>query len=163
MNVEQGFNSVEAVWPVWSWHGFASLNARGVHEILALRQEVFIIEQNCIYQDADSYDGISLHLTGRDENGDIVAYARLIPPGCRFDEPSVGRLLTIKEQRRAGLATEVMRRAISRSLAEYPRHPIAVSAQLYLKDFYHRLGFMVKGEPYDEDGILHVDMLLPVK
>ncbi len=163
MTVEQGSDSVEAVWPIWRWNGFADLDAGGVHEILALRQKVFIVEQSCIYQDADSYDGISLHLTGRDENGDIVAYARLIPPGLRFIEPSIGRLLTIKERRRAGLATVAMRQAIARSRAEYPGHPIAVSAQLYLKDFYQRLGFIVKGEPYAEDGIVHVDMLLPVK
>ncbi len=151
------------MWPLWKWHSFASLDAGGVHEILALRQKVFIVEQNCVYQDADSYDEISFHLTGRDESGDIAAYARVIPPGLRFFEPSIGRLLTIRERRRAGLAREAMRQAIARSRAEFPQHPIAVSAQLYLKDFYQRLGFTVKGEPYDEDGILHVDMLLVLR
>ena len=146
--------------PVWQWQRFADLDAGGVHEILALRQKIFVVEQNCVYQDADSYDGGSIHLTGRDEKGDIVAYARVIPPGLRFDEPSIGRLLTIKNRRRAGLATEAMRRAVAFCRAGFPRYSITVSAQFYLKDFYRRLGFEVKGQPYDEDGILHIDMRL---
>ncbi len=144
----------------WQWRCFTDFTAAQMHEILAVRQEVFVVEQKCIYRDADSFDCSSFHLLGRAENGQLGAYARLNFPGSRYLEPSIGRLLTTTSFRGRGLGVMALRRAIKKSRREYPGRVIRISAQLYLESFYKGFGFRGRGLPYDEDGIAHIDMFL---
>ncbi len=130
-----------------------------MHEILALRQQVFVVEQNCVYLDADDLDSKSWHLVGRAAGGQIGAYTRLTFPATRFNEPSIGRVLTAVEMRKKGLAREAVNLAIAKCEQEFPGQAVKISAQLYLKKFYNGCGFKVISEPYDEDGIEHIDML----
>lgn len=129
-----------------------------MHGILSLRQQIFVLEQNCVYLDADELDCKSWHLTGRTDNDQICVYARLTFPGSRFREPSIGRVLTRETVRRKGFGKMAVEKAIAKCRQEYPHHNIRISAQVYLIKFYSELGFKVIDEPYDEDGIAHVDM-----
>ncbi len=128
-----------------------------------VRQAVFIVEQTCIYQDADALDRLAWHLIGYDpgSEGDVLAYARVNPPGDRFAEASIGRVLTAPAARRLGLGEVVVTRCISWCRQQYPSVAIKISAQTYLLKFYGGLGFSIVGKPYDEDGIEHIDMRLP--
>ena len=130
-----------------------------VHAVLAARQNVFIVEQNCIYQDADDWDGLAWHLTGCRPEGQLIVYLRVTPPGSRFPEPSIGRLLTIEPMRGRHLAGHALAQALTKCKAAYPGHPIRIAAQTYLEDYYYRFGFRKIGQPYSEDGIDHVDMV----
>lgn len=143
----------------WEWKRFSELSGREMHHILSVRQEVFVVEQACVYLDADELDEVSWHLTGRSADGKIVAYARLNYPGTRFEEPSMGRLLTRKQARKEGAGRDAAREVIAKCGREYPGLGIRISAQTYLRRFYKELGFSVVGAPYDEDGIEHVDMV----
>ncbi len=143
----------------WEWEKFEEISGEKMHEILSVRQEVFVVEQNCPYQDADELDKKSFHLIGRDKNDNIVAYTRLVFPGFRFKQPSPGRVLIRKENRKSGLGEALLSETISKCNSEYPGMGIRISAQTYLLNFYKEFGFEVIGEPYDEDGIEHVDML----
>ncbi len=118
-----------------------------------------MIEQNCLYQDADDLDHLAWHLTGSSRNGQLVAYLRVIPPGTRFPEPSIGRLLTIATMRGQYLATCALQQALRKCEAAYPGQTIRIAAQTYLVDFYSRFGFRKIGASYPEDGIEHVDMV----
>ena len=144
----------------WKWQSFNELSGKEMHDILAVRQRVFVVEQSCVYQDADEFDSRSWHLTGRKGTGDIEIYARLLCPGSRFVEPSFGRLLTRKSMRNTGFARTAVGMVIAKSQKEYPGQNIKISAQVYLADFYSGFGFKVIGELYDEDGIDHIDMIL---
>lgn len=149
----------------WEFCHFTELDVLKLHKIYAARQAVFIIEQNCVCPDAaDDYDPVSHHLTGwrRDKTGDreVAAYLRIIPPGKKFAEPSLGRVLTAKSVRGAGLGRELMRRGIDKARETYPDCAIRISAQHYLEKFYRDLGFVPVSGIYDEDGIPHVAMVL---
>lgn len=135
------------------------LAAGDMHDILAARQNVFVVEQCCVYQDADDWDRVAWHLTGRSPSGQIMAYLRVCPPGSRYLEPSIGRLLTVKPMRGGQLASRALKMAIARCAASYPGHSIRIAAQAYLVEYYHRFGFRTTGSPYDEDGIAHIDMV----
>lgn len=145
----------------WRWQSFADLSGREMHEILAVRQEVFVVEQHCVYRDADTFDPVSRHLTGRIADGRIVAYARLIAPGAHFAEPSIGRVLTVKEIRGRGMARRVVALAIDECDRVYPGNDIRIGAQFYLLDFYAAFGFCRIGTKYTEDGIDHIEMIRP--
>ncbi|MBL0716209.1 MAG: GNAT family N-acetyltransferase [Desulfosarcina sp.] len=132
-----------------------------MHDILAVRQSVFVVEQNCAYQDADYLDHCAWHLTGRRHDGQIVAYLRVNAPGSHNVEPSIGRVLTVKTVRGGRLASNALRQALARCETAYPGHAIHIAAQVYLVDFYGRFGFKPVGLPYDEDGIAHIDMIRP--
>jgi ElaA protein len=147
----------------WDLITFAKLTAQELYDLLTLRQLVFCVEQKCPYLDCDGKDQASLHLLGRDESGRLVAYARLVPAGVTFDEPSIGRVVNHPDVRRSGVGKELMREAIARTQATFGARPIRIGAQLYLKRFYEELGFSVAGSIYDEDGIPHVQMLLASK
>jgi ElaA protein len=147
----------------WIWQEFEQISGPQMHEILMLRQDVFIVEQQCLYADADGLDSSSLHLSGRDVTGEIVAYARLCLPGSRYAEPSIGRLLTIKGRRGSGLARHAVELCIEKAATAWQSNWVRISAQLYLRDFYVGLGFTEISEIYDEDGIKHVDMMLDLK
>ena len=147
---------------LWQWQLFEELTGKEMHDILSLRQCVFILEQDCVYLDADKLDCQSWHLTARTDDGQIGVYARLTRPGSRFAEPSIGRVLTRKDKRGKGFARMAVDRAITKCRQEYPGQNIRISAQSYLTRFYTELGFTVTGEPYDEDGIEHIDMILDI-
>ncbi|MFV8783761.1 GNAT family N-acetyltransferase [Microbulbifer sp. SA54] len=146
------------------WSTFDQLSAAELYEILRIRQEVFVVEQDCAYQDADGKDQCAWHLACWDyttESPTLLAYLRVVFPGKKYPEPSIGRVLTTHSARGTGLGRELMRTAIENTQREYPESPIRISAQLYLEKFYTDLGFEQVSEPYDEDGIPHIEMVLP--
>jgi ElaA protein len=143
----------------WNLVAFSKLTVQELYDLLALRQLVFSVEQKCAYLDCDGKDQESLHLLGSEPSGRLVAYARLVPAGVTFDEPSIGRVVNHPDVRRSGVGKELMREAIARTLGAFGARPIRIGAQLYLKRFYEELGFAVASPTYDEDGIPHVQML----
>lgn len=145
----------------WKWSRLRHLTANELHEILMVRQKVFIVEQSCAYQDADELDHSAWHLTGRAEDARLVVYLRVNPPGSRFREPSIGRLLTVKAERGGRLATMALQQAIEKCGRSYPGYAIRIAAQTYLERYYRQIGFRAVGAPYEEDGIAHVDMIRP--
>ncbi len=147
----------------WQWRSYKDLSRDELYAILALRQHVFVVEQECFYQDADGLDQYAFHLMGFDRKGILRGYLRLIAPGKRFAEPSIGRVVVHPEVRCRGLGRELMVEGIRKAEVKYPGKPIRISAQQYLEGFYRGLGFELTGEPYDEDGILHVQMLRPAR
>ena len=140
-----------------SWHDreFAELTVRELYTITALRERVFVVEQNCVYLDADGADPQCRHLWAESDTRAIHAYCRLVPAGVKFAEASIGRVITAPEARGTGLGTELMELAI----AALGAVPIRIGAQAHLEAFYGRLGFVRASEPYDEDGIPHIEML----
>lgn len=153
--------SVSAASPEWGLHAFGQFDVGQLYAVLAARVAVFVVEQDCPYQDLDGLDDAALHLVGWAGDGSVVAYARILPPGMRFEQPSIGRVLTSLPGRRSGLGRELMRRAIEVVGERYPGRPVRISAQCYLERFYVELGFAVDSAPYEEDGIPHVEMELP--
>jgi ElaA protein len=143
----------------WSWLPFDRLSTRGLYDVLALRQRVFVVEQQCAYLDADGLDVQSWHGLGSTDDGVLVASARIVPPGLVSSEPAIGRVVTASEARGRGLGRRLMHEAIDQTKRLYPGQGIRVGAQCYLERFYTSLGFVTVGAPYDEDGILHVEML----
>lgn len=145
----------------WTCVHYDLISTDELYEALALRQRVFVVEQQCAFQEADGVDRFSWHLFGRTADGRCAAYLRIVPPGRRFEEPSIGRVVTAPEVRRTGLGRVLMQEGIRRTRELFPGRPIMLSAQRHLEDFYGSLGFTATGEPYDEDGIPHVNMILP--
>ena len=144
----------------WLAVPFAELSVTELYELLALRQLVFIVEQSCTYLDCDGKDPRATHLLGRNEGGELVAYARMFPAGVSFAEASIGRVLTHPSARRTGAGRALMREAIARTRVLFGEGPIRIGAQRYLEKFYEELGFEIASAPYDEDGSPHVQMLL---
>ena len=148
----------------WQWKRFAELQPAELYAALAARAAVFVVEQRCAFQDADGWDRFAWHLLGwirEDGEHALVAYLRLIEPGRKYHEPSIGRVLTIARCRGTGLGREAMRIALARSTELYPGAPVRIAAQQRLEAFYATLGFRVASDPYEEDGIVHVDMVRP--
>jgi ElaA protein len=143
----------------WEWLAFAVLSPKDLYDILALRQEVFVVEQHCPFLDADGRDENALHLLGRDARGTLLAYLRLVEPGVRFPEPSIGRVITHASIRRMGIGRELMRRGLAKAAEIYSGRSVMISAQMYLEEFYAGFGFSRSGARYDEDGIPHIDMI----
>ncbi len=143
----------------WFEKEFGFLETGELYDILAARAEVFVVEQDCPYQDVDGKDHDSIHLWAKNEVGKVVAYARITPPGVRFPDPSIGRVLTTMEVRGTGTGQELMERAITVCRNRYAGQPIRISAQQYLERFYNGLGFATVHGPYPEDGIPHLEML----
>ena len=143
----------------WIQKKFNELTVSELYDILQLRNEVFAVEQNCVYPDMDNKDQPSVHLMGRKDNK-LVAYTRIIPPGIAYPEPSIGRVVTSSLVRRSGTGRELMQRSIQLVHERYGAQPVRIGAQLYLKEFYASLGFRQTGEIYLEDGIEHIEMLL---
>ncbi|QHQ40826.1 GNAT family N-acetyltransferase [Microbulbifer hydrolyticus] len=144
------------------WSSFDQLTTYELYEILRARQEVFAVEQECVYQDLDGKDLYAWHFTcwdSQQESPTLLAYLRLVPPGKKYAEPSIGRVLTRKSVRGTGIGKELMRLGIEHTLRQFPAAPIRISAQLYLKRFYEEFGFVQSTEEYDEDGIPHIEML----
>ncbi len=145
--------------PVWVWRSFAELTPDELYDVLALRQIVFAVEQNCAYLDADGCDRRSRHLYARDATGLMVAYLRLVEPGVKYPEPSIGRVITHPSVRRTGLGRELMAEGIRGAAKHYPGTPIRIGAQKWAEPFYRSLGFEAVGEEYIEDDIPHVEMV----
>jgi ElaA protein len=142
----------------WVVKAFDALDVHELYAILRLRNEVFVVEQNCPYQDADNKDQASFHLCGWG-NGQLLAYVRLLPPGLSYTEASIGRVVTAPAARGCGAGRQLMIVAIHELEKLYGKVPIQIGAQLYLKNFYQSLGFFPCGEMYLEDGIEHIHML----
>jgi len=140
---------------------FEALSPRELYEILALRQEVFVVEQNCPYLDADGKDQHAWHLMGRDSSGALLAYTRLLPEGISYPGyTSIGRVVSSPAARGTGAGKEIMRRSIAMCRHLFGPLPIKIGAQSYLLQFYENLGFISTGEEYLEDGIPHTKMVL---
>lgn len=137
-----------------------ALSPRALYDLLALRQRVFVVEQHCVYLDADGKDASARHVLGW--QGDrLSAYARILPEGARFAERSIGRVVVAPEARGRGVARALMERAIASIREADGPVPIALSAQAHLERFYASLAFERVGDAYDEDGIPHVAMRRP--
>jgi ElaA protein len=139
---------------------FHELTVDELYAILRLRQEVFVVEQTCAYLDCDDHDQRSIHLFTTDDDT-VVAYARVLPPGEKFAEASLGRVVTAKSARRTGAGRAIVQRAIEVIERRFGRVPIRISAQSYLARFYGELGFSRDSEEYPEDGIPHLEMRRP--
>lgn len=137
---------------------FSALTIEELYAVLKLRSEIFVVEQNCVYLDADGKDLSAQHLMLY-QNKELMAYARLLPAGASYNEPSIGRVVSSPRARGLGFGKQLMKLAIENSLRLYGNKPIRISAQLYLQNFYESFGFTTIGEAYDEDGIPHIEML----
>ena len=144
----------------WVIKKFDELSSKELYAIMQLRNEVFVVEQNCVYQDADNKDQSSYHLMGLQEDRKLIAYTRLLPPGLAYIEPSIGRVVTSPAARRSGTGRELMKKSIEQVHQLYGNTPIKIGAQLYLLSFYTSLGFQQTSGIYLEDNIEHVEMVL---
>ena len=142
----------------WSLKKFEDLSPFELYAILQLRNEVFVVEQNCVFQDADDKDQGSWHFMGFTGNR-LAAYTRLVPAGLIYEQPSIGRVVTAPFMRKTGMGRELMLRSIEKAYELFGVHPIKIGAQLYLKNFYQSLGFEQVSEVYLEDGIEHIHMV----
>jgi ElaA protein len=142
----------------WRWYAFDQFTKQQLYAVLAAREAVFIVEQDCAYHDLDGMDADAQHLVAWSA-GEVAGYLRLLGPGTRFGEPSLGRILTTARARGTGLGRDLVARGIERAGELYPAQPIRISAQAHLSKFYGSFGFEVASEPYLEDGIPHVEML----
>jgi ElaA protein len=142
--------------------GFDELTVRELYAILKLRSEVFVVEQDCVYQDLDGKDEKALHVLGT-RNGILVAYTRIFGPGDYFREASIGRIVVNKTERKFGYGKDIVKASILIIKEQFGMTNIHISAQTYLKKFYNDLGFQEVGEGYLEDGIPHIRMLLENK
>lgn len=137
---------------------FNELTITELYQILRLRSEVFVVEQDCVYQDVDDKDQIGLHLFISDENK-VVAYTRLFSPGLYFESASIGRVVVASENRKDGLGNELMDASIKAIQENFNTSKITISAQTYLQKFYESHGFIKEGNEYLEDEIPHIRMI----
>lgn len=145
----------------WTCKPFAELTVDELYRIVQLRNAVFVVEQNCPYQDADDKDQHCLHVCGW-HNGILVGYARLVPKGISYEAYiSIGRVVTATVVRGSGAGKALLQKAIEDCYAAYEQQPIKISAQLYLKRFYESFGFEQVSEVYLEDNIEHIAMIKP--
>ena len=140
------------IWEIKEW---SELSIKEVESIFSLRSEVFVVEQNCIYQDIDGKDQKAKHVLGK-KNNEVIAYSRIFKPGDYFKEASFGRAVVKKPERGKGIGDEL----VINSIKNIPESIIKISAQSYLKDFYGKHGLVAKGEEYLEDGIPHTAMYI---
>jgi len=173
----------------WQWLRFDQLSREQLYALLRLRSEVFVVEQNCVFQDMDGLDDQAMHLLGvrvavdsaqakveaairAGDTGqgplppklpatELVAYVRCFPGGVTFDEASIGRVVTRQSARGGGLGHALMTQAIRALVAQWGTQPIRIGAQTHLKSFYEHHGFADVGKPYVEDGIPHLEMVRP--
>lgn len=143
---------------VWICKKFEDLTVAELYCIMKLRSEVFVVEQNCVYLDADGRDSASHHFCGWLHN-QLVAYCRILPPGLAYPQASIGRVLTNIAHRKDGYGIILMQKAIKKTYELFDVTEIKIGAQQYLLQFYGNLGFVQTGEPYLEDNIPHIAML----
>jgi ElaA protein len=142
----------------WKYKNFNQLTAYELYDGLQLRSEVFVVEQQCVFPDMDNIDQRCFHLFGYKENK-LFAYARIVPPGIIYKEPSIGRVVTSPLVRKNGIGKQLMQQAIATTKELYGDVSIKIGAQFYLKNFYESFGFYQIGNVYLEDGIEHIQML----
>lgn len=137
---------------------FGELSNTELYQLMRLRSEVFVVEQDCIYQDLDNKDQKALHVLGV-KNQNVVAYTRVFMPGDYFKNTSIGRVVVEKEERKFGYGKVIMEASLEEIKKRFPESSIELSAQTYLIKFYNDLGFKTSGEEYLEDGIPHIRMI----
>lgn len=142
----------------WRCKAFDDLAPAELYAILQLRNEVFVVEQNCVYQDCDGKDPASFHFMGWQLNK-LVAYTRLLPAGVAYEQISIGRVVTSPSARGRQVGRELMVRSIEKLHELFGVSPVKIGAQYYLKTFYESLGFSQSGDRYLEDGIGHIPMI----
>lgn len=148
----------------WRCCRFDALSVFELAAIFRARQEVFVVEQACAYLDADGLDEAAWHLAAWSPEHDMpLAYARLVDPGRKYAEPSIGRVITTAPARGAGLGRELVLRAIAGCEQRFAGQGIRISAQTHLECLYAQAGFVAVGPPYLEDGIPHTEMLRPAR
>lgn len=144
----------------WLISPFPELAAEELYALLRLRQEVFVVEQQCIYQDLDGLDQQAWHLRCHGQDDVLLGYLRCLPPATSYPESSLGRVVVATSARGSNLGRALVQRGIAFNLEQWPRADIYIGAQAYLLRFYRELGFVPEGEPYLEDGIEHIHMRL---
>lgn len=142
----------------WICKKFDELSPHELYAIMQLRNEVFVVEQDCVYQDADNKDQPGFHFMGWSDEK-LVAYTRILPPGLSYTEASIGRVVTSPSVRNGGIGKELMEKTIDQVYKLYGTGPIKIGAQLYLHKFYTTLGFNQTSDIYLEDGIEHIEMV----
>lgn len=148
----------------WSWKRFDELSLDELYRILALRAEVFVEEQASPYTDPDGRDAVAQHLQlteGPEGAGPLLGYARVVGPGVKFAEASLGRIVLAKSHRGKGLGQALVSRSLEKLQSLHPSAPVRISAQVVQRTFYERFGFAVAGEVYGDFGVPHVEMLRP--
>jgi len=143
----------------WRCLPFDALHARTLYALLQLRTEVFVMEQDCVFQDMDGADAQCFHLLGEAADQTLVAYARLVPAGLKFAEASIGRVVTLPAARGGGLGHVLMREAVQALHGLWGVQAIRIGAQARLQAFYRQHGFEPDGPIYIEDGIDHIEMV----
>lgn len=144
----------------WTVYPFQGLTIEQLFDVLKLRVDVFVVEQQCAYPELDDFDrhAETRHLSGRNEAGELIAYTRLLPPGLRYPEVNLGRFVVKVDFRRQGIGQQLLRTALQEISQCWPKTAIKISAQTYLQAFYGQYGFIRVSEDYLEDGIPHVEM-----
>lgn len=142
----------------WNLQKFNEMDVYQLYEILKLRVDVFVVEQNCAYPELDNYDNNSLHLFACEEN-EIIAYCRILPPGEKYEECSIGRVIVKEKFRGTGVARQLMIKALEEAERTYQVESIQLCAQSHLKNFYSSFDFHASSDEFDEDGIPHIYMV----
>jgi ElaA protein len=143
----------------WTIIHFNDLSVNQLYDVLQLRNQIFIVEQDCPYLDLDFKDQKSFHVMGYNNRGQLLATSRILPPGVSYPEVSLGRVAVAVPARGVGLGDDLNRKSLDFIFEYYSDVPVRLSAQKHLSDFYKKQGFNVVSDPYDEDGIPHVEML----
>jgi ElaA protein len=139
---------------------FESLSIQELYAIMQVRNDVFVYEQHCYYQDLDDKDQACIHVLGWNEQQKLVAYCRILPPGLTYPTHSIGRVLVISAYRKQQLGRALMQKTLDYILSTYGKVPLIIEAQLYLQAFYESLGFVRTSDVFDDAGIDHVEMQL---
>ncbi len=145
----------------WEVKTFQRLTVQQLYDVLQLRVDVFVVEQQCAYRELDEYDRHpeARHLSGRNKNGELIAYTRLLPPGLRGPEVNLGRFVVKADFRKQGIGHQLLQTALQEISHRWPEVPIKMSAQSHLHRFYAQYGFIQVSDGYLEDGIPHVEMV----
>ena len=145
---------------IWGFNHFDKLKVTALYAILRGRSQVFVVEQNCVYLDMDNCDQNCYHLSAWNQDGQLAAYLRVVPPGLKFVEASLGRVISTESSRGTGAGKELLKRGIQACQDLYPNTAIRIGAQYYLESFYRSFGFQTVSDIYLEDDIQHVEMIL---
>ena len=147
----------------WLVKTFEELTIHELYAFLMLRSEVFVVEQNCVFQDIDNTDQLAVHVMGfEEENGELVAYSRVFGPGIKFSMSGIGRVVVPEKARKGGTGRVLMEHSIKAIEDRFGKIPVKISAQAHLEKFYGSFGFVACSEAYDDDGIMHIDMIREV-
>ena len=138
---------------------FEELDIHQLYNLLKLRTDVFVVEQDCAYPELDDFDKEAVHLLGYDGNS-LTAYARILASNTVYGQPSIGRVVVKKEARQAGFGRILFKAALEEAQRLYPKEDIKIQAQTYLEEFYKSYGFETISEPYPDAGVWHIDMIL---